>query len=111
MTLITPEFKDLYNVSFGKDKKLEGQLSLKQIKADIKRIQNTVQSFDNNPTLLNEYLQRASASSDTEVLSTLYIVLTGNSGFEKLDKHTTNVLLKWEPYLRVIKQFNKPTTH
>lgn len=96
---VTQEFKDFYNTSFG-------HLKSDEIKLDIKRVEDIVESFNDDPNQLDEYLQKASATSDTEVLCVLYIVLSGNSGFSELTKEVKDVLLKYEEYLRAIKDFN-----
>jgi hypothetical protein len=99
---VTQEFKDFYNTSFG-------HLKSDVIKLDIKRVEDIIYSFNGDVNLLDEYLQKASATSDTEVLCVLYIVLSGNSGFEELGREVKNVLLKYEEHLRAIKEFNKPS--
>ncbi len=103
--MLTPEFKDFYNVTFGKTKGLKGQLSLSDIKSDIERLKDTVKSIGYNPRQLEEYLQRANASSQTEVQCTLYMVLD-QIDFDKADKSIRSVLLKYEPELRAIKEYN-----
>ena len=97
---VTQEFKDFYNTSFG-------HLKSDVIKLDIKRVEDIIYSFNGDVNLLDDYLQKASVTSDTEVLCVLYIVLSGNSGFEEFSKEVKNVLLKYEEYLRAIKEFNK----
>lgn len=132
--MLTPEFKDFYNVTFGKTKGLKGQLSLSDIKSDIERLKDTVKSIGYNPRQLEEYLQRANASSQTEVQCTLYMVLDQivkeifnqkeslnnlielftkkaiedprKPDFDKADKSIRSVLLKYEPELRAIKEYN-----
>jgi len=97
---VTQEFKDFYNTSFG-------HLKSDVIKLDIKRVEDIIYSFNGDVNLLDDYLQKASVTSDTEVLCVLYIVLSGNSGFEEFSQEVKNVLLKYEEYLRAIKEFNK----
>jgi len=103
--MLTPEFKDFYNVTFGKTKGLKGQLSLSDIKSDIERLKDTVTRIGNNPRQLEEYLQRASASSQTEVLCTLYMVLD-QIDFDLADKSIMAILFKFTPELQDIKEFN-----
>lgn len=100
---LTLEFKDFYNVDFGRPDNLQSQLSLDETKSNIERVRNIVKSFNDDHTLLEEYLKN---SDKNEVLCTIYIFLqeTGD-----ITNDLKSVLLKYTDELRAIKEYNKPS--
>ena len=99
---LTLEFKDFYNVDFGRTNNLQSQLNLDEIKSNIERVRNIVKSFNGDHTLLEEYLKN---SDKTEVLSTIYIILLETVS---ITSGLKSVLLKYSDELRAIKEYNKP---
>lgn len=113
MSVLTPEFKDYYNVTGFSRTETMGQLSIDDLKEMRKHIENTLRSFDGDIGRIDEYLTKASATSDTEVQCFIYTILdeAGNTP-PRLDVSSPDlkkVLLKYREFLNDLKEFNKPT--
>ena len=109
-TKLTPEFKDYFNfIRSCKTVDLEGQLSIHQIKDMRERIEYFLKTI--HPSELDEYLQRASATSDTEVQCVLYSILDLDvrDNTSMYSPSMKSVLIKYKPELMCIKEYNKPT--
>ena len=102
----TKEFIDFYNVSFGRTKNLKGEVSLRDLKSDARLVSDTIESFNGNVRLINDYLQRASASSDTMVMIILYTIL--DKFYDPNNKPLLTVLNNYSDHLQAIEKVNRP---